>query len=203
MSFSFKTFCLTLPENPERRSKAEANFKELGIDVTFCDGIHGATAGVYTIHPYEVDNPGSGFRMGFAPTGIFLAHYMLWTALQFLEGDHFFILEDDVKFAPDWSERTEKSLSDVPPDFDMLYLGSCCCKIRFKRHIKGEVWEVRYPQCTHAYMVAKKALPVMLATNRRIYAPVDIALTLHTHPRLKIATVLPRIFEQVDCNIPE
>lgn len=197
-----RTFCLTLPENPGRKEAASEHFRKRGVSVEFFNGIHGKTAGLNTIHPYELDHPGSGFRMGFAPTGIFLAHYILWSALQLLPEEHFMVLEDDAMFPENWRQRTEQALQDTPGDFDMLYNGSCCCEGRPKTQIKGEVWEVKYPQCTHAYIVAKKALPVLLSTLRKIYAPVDIQMNLHSHPGMKIYTVLPRLVSQFDTDIP-
>lgn len=198
----YRTFCLTLPEKPARTLAAKNHFGERGVEATFFNALHGPTAGLSTIHPYEIDNPGSGFRMGFIPTGIFLAHYMLWAALNMLTDDHFLILEDDAQFPENWTERMCQALKDTPPDFDMLYVGSCCCAGRPQTQIKGEVWEVKYPQCTHAYIVAKKALPVLLATNRKIYAPVDIALNFNSHPQLKVLTVLPSIISQFNTIIP-
>lgn len=199
-----RPFIITLPEKPARKEKLIAHFKERGIhSYQFFDGLHAEKAGLSTVHPYEVDHPGSGFRMGFAPTGIMLSHYMLWSVLNFLHDDHYFIMEDDAKFPEDWHARFTQALRDVPKDFDMLYIGSCCCKGRPQTQIKGEVWEVKYPQCTHAYILAKKAVPQLLADHRKFYAPVDIALTFHSHPNMKVYTVLPRICDQFDTVIPD
>lgn len=199
-----RTFIITLPEKPQRREKMAAHLKERGLHTyEFFNGLHGEKAGLSTVHPYEVDHPGSGWRMGFAPTGIWLSHVMLWNVLDHLHDDHFLILEDDAKLPEDWHTRFINALNDVPKGFDMLYVGSCCCKGRPQTQIKNEVWEVKYPQCTHAYIVAKKALPLMLQTNRKCYAPVDIALMLHSHPHLKVYTILPSLFSQFDTNIPE
>lgn len=197
-----RTFVITLPEKPERREKAMAHFKERGIHAyQFFNGLHAEKAGLSTVHPYEVDHPGSGFRMGFAPTGIWLAHVMLWSVLNFLHDDHYLILEDDARFPEDWHGRYTEALRSVPGDFDMLYVGSCCCKGRPTTHIKGEVFEVKYPQCTHAYIVAKKAIPLLLARHRKCWAPIDIALMLESHEHLKVYTVLPRIVEQFNTEI--
>ena len=199
-----RTFCITLPESPHRKEKARAHFQQRGLhDVQFFDGLHAEKAGLSTVHTYEVDHPGSGFRMGYKPTGIWLSHVMLWSALTLVHEDHFLILEDDAQFPENWHTRFVSALNDAPKEFDMLYVGSCCCKGCPQTQIKNEVWEVKYPQCTHAYVVAKKALPIMLATNRKAYAPIDIALIRHTHAQLKVFTVLPRIISQFDTEIPE
>ncbi len=201
-----RTFVLSLPDNeaPGRKAAAMAHFKSAKPplhDVQFFNGIHAERAGLATCHTYELDNPGTNFRMGFKPTGIWLGHIMLWSALMLVHEDHFMILEDDAKFQDGWHTHFVQALQDVPPDFDMLYIGSCCTEHAPKTQIKNRVWEVKYPQCTHAYVVAKKALPTLLRTNRKAYAPMDIAIMLHSAPSLKVYTVLPRIVDQWNTNI--
>jgi GR25 family glycosyltransferase involved in LPS biosynthesis len=203
---NIRTFVITLPENPQRKEKCIAHFKELAPPLhsyQFFDGLHAEKAGLSTVHPYEVDNPGTGFRIGYKPTGIFMSHFMLWTVLNYLHDDHFFIMEDDVKFSRGWHTRFTQALQDVPPGFDMLYVGSCCCQGQPQRQIKNEVWEVKWPQCTHAYIVAKKAIPTLL-TMRKLWAPVDLGLifdVFQKYPNFKVFAVLPRICDQHDTEI--
>ncbi len=197
-----RNFCITLPECPDRTEKARNHFRDKRLyDVTFFNGIHAEKAGLKTLHTYEIDNPGTNFSIGFKPTGIFLSHYMLWGALNLLWDEHFMIFEDDVMVPDDWHTRTNQAMSDVPRDFDVLYVGSCCVEGRNKTHVKGEVWECKEMMCTHAMILAKKCLPVLLSRLRKIYAPVDIAMMLHAFPELKTYVVLPRIFTQFDTNI--
>jgi GR25 family glycosyltransferase involved in LPS biosynthesis len=198
---NLRTFCICLPEYPERKEKAKKHFNERGLAVEFFDGIHAEKAGLRTIHNYDVDHPGTNFNIGHKITGIALSHIMLWSALNLLWDEHYLILEDDCQFPPDWHSRLSAALKDVPQDFDMLYPGSCCCEGKPKTHIAGEVYDVKYPMCTHAFIVAKKALPVLLSTQRKIYGPIDCMLVFHTLPKLKVYTVLPRIFDQFDTII--
>jgi len=90
---SFKTFCIVLPEEPEKIEKARAYFESEGLeDVEFFHGIHAQKAGLQTEHFYERDDPGGKWRMGHIPTGIWLAHYMLWNTLKHLPYDRVLIL---------------------------------------------------------------------------------------------------------------
>lgn len=175
---------------------------ERNADVQFFDGIHAEKFGIRTVYPYEVDNPGTGFNIGFRCVGCWLSHYMLWGALNLLWEDSFLVFEDDVKFSDDWHMRLLNAMRDVPKDFDVLYVGSCCCEGKPTELIAGEVFKVEYPLCTHAYVVAKKALPVLLRTQRRVYAPIDISMVFHSFPEMKVFTVLPSIFAQFDTIIP-
>lgn len=199
--YNLRAFVVTLQELPEKEAFIMRHFKARGLEVEPFNGIHGDTAGLKTIFPYERDAPGSGWNIGIKPVATWLSFYMLWSALQYMPETHFLTLEWDCHFPDNWRERAERALRDVPPDFDLLYLGSCCAQDKPKRHVAGEVWEVKYPLCGHCTVVAKKALPVMLATQRKVYAPLDISLLLHTMPLLKVFTVLPRIANQFEKEI--
>jgi hypothetical protein len=201
--YKIRPFVVGLQEMPERTSFIQSHFKDVGIEAEVFNGIHAIDSGLRTTHCYEVDAPGSGWNIGLKPVATWLSFYMMWSAMNLLPDEYFMTLEWDAKFQPDWRARTEAALRDVPKDFDLLLLGSCCCADRPKTQIAGDVWEVKYPQCGHATIVAKKALPIILRTQRKVYAPLDISLVFHTMPLLKVYTVLPRIADQFNTKIPE
>ena len=198
---TFRTFCITLPETPERTAAAKAHFDSIGLPVEFFGGIHGEKFGLETRHTYERDNPGSGWKISAKHVGMCLSHYMLWSAMAYMPEKWFLVLENDAKFLPGWHDRLFRALNDAPQDFDMLFVGSCCCEGKLQRNIAGDVYEVKYPLCTHGYMVAKKALPILLEKQRKIYAHIDIALELDALPLLKVYAVLPRIIDQFNTKI--
>lgn len=200
--YKIRPFVVTVQEMPEREAFIQAHFRERGLAAESFNGIHATTAGLRTIFPYEVDAPGSGWNIGDKPVATWLSFYMLWAALNLQPDSHFLTLEWDCKLPENWRERTERALHDVPPDFDMLFLGSCCCGDKPKNQVAGEVFDVRWPVCGHATVIAKKALPVLLRTQRKVYAPLDISVAFHTLPLLKVFTVLPRIAEQFDTVLP-
>jgi len=200
--YKIRPFVVTVPEMPERTAFIMNHFKCSGIQAEEFHGISGSLSGVETTHTYDLDNPGTNWRIGAKPTATWLSFYMLWSALNLLPDSHFLTMEWDAKFEPDWLSRVTAALNDVPPDFDMLFIGSCCCAGKIQKHIRGQVYDVRYPVCGHATIVAKKAIPVLLRTQRKVYAPLDISLLLHTLPLLKVYTVLPRIVDQFNTVIP-
>ncbi len=199
-----RKFVLTLPEDPARTERVMAHFKERGIeDVAEIWGIHAEKAGLNTSHPYLVDNPHENFLIGPKLTGVYLGHYVAWSVMNALPDSHFLLFENDVVLNPDFKERMEKALLDVPEDFDVLFLGHGCTKTRPTTHIKGEVFDVRYPLCNHAMIYAKKALPLILRTQRDCYGPVDCMLFFHSFPQLKVYTVKPSLAGQVGTVYPE
>lgn len=198
-----KHLCLTLPESPERQERAQAHFTERGVtDVHFVMGINAEKAGLTAGHVYEIDAPGSGYKMGPKPTGIWLGHYIAWCVCAALPDEHFLIFEDDVILPEDWQEKYKKALADTPENWDVLFFGSCCTEGYPKKHIAGNIFETKHAQCLHAYAVSKRAVEKMIRTQRDCYGPVDILLIFHTFEHLKVYVVLPRLAIQVDTAIP-
>lgn len=209
-----KTFCVCLPEQPDAIERARAHFAAHGLhDVDFFWGINAPVAGLSTSHTYEIDHPGSGFRMGPGPVGCWLSHYMLWSCLLRTEADpadaaklsrddRFLVLEVDAKLSDGFTTELARALADAPDDFDVLYVGSCCAAGRPQTLVRGAVYECKQMLCTHGYVITRKAIPVLLKNLRRVWAPVDIQMTMEAFPQLKTFVVLPRIIEQFDTVLP-
>ena len=194
-----KTLCLTLRETPEREAACRKHFAELGVEATFIYGIHAGHAGLLTKNPYEVDAPGSGYNIGPHGVGIWVSFIMMFQVALQMEGEHFFFLEHDAEFDPDWKARFDQGMKDVPPDFDFFFIGSCCLKDRPKTHIKGDVYKVAHPNCNHACVIAKKALPFVIQTlSKKCWAPLDLQLIFEVFPKLKVYALLPRAVKQFD-----
>lgn len=202
-NYNIRPFVVVLQEMPEKEAFIQAHFKSVGIEAESFNGISADVSGLKTVHPYEVDAPGSGWNIGRKSVATWMSFYMLWSAMNLLPESHYLQLEWDCHFPDNWKGRVEQALRDVPPDFDLLFVGSCCTQGAEKTHIRGEVWEVKYPQCGHCLIIAKKALPVLLRTQRKVYAPLDISVKLHSCPLLKCYTIMPRVTDQFDTLIPE
>jgi len=214
-----RTICLTLNDetytsmgglycthgngSPSRLARARRHFAERGVDAQFFFGIHATQLGIENTLTYEIDNPGTNFKIGAKPTGCWLSHRALWAACLLLPDELFFIVEDDALFPEDWKERVCVAVRDAG-DFDLLYVGSCCTEKKPTKHVAGSVFEVRWPFCTHGYIVRRSALMTMIETQdaARLYAPIDISLAFHTMSRLKTRVVKPRILDQFDSQLP-
>lgn len=196
------TFVVTVQEVPEKTRIIQEHFSAMGLNAENFNGISANESGLVTEHTYEVDNPGTGWRIGRKPTATWVSFYMLWSALNLLDYEYFFTLEWDSSLHPNWKERADKAMRDAPKDFDMLFLGNCCTRHGDGRiagnHVVGDLYDVRWPMCGHGTIIAKKAIPIILETQRKIYAPLDISLAFHTFPKLKVLTLVPRCIDQFD-----
>lgn len=110
------------------------------------------------------------------------------------------VIEDDVDFPANWNRMLEEAMVHGP-DFDLMLIGSCNTEGKPKKHLGGPIWIVDGPQCTHAYIVTKSAARRLIEQQRKIYAPIDLALLERSYPHLKVLTVLPRIASQRGTSI--
>lgn len=55
--------------------------------------------------------------------GCLLSHLRIWTSFLQTAHEYALILEDDVRFVPDWRSRWETMAKEIPSDAEVLYLG--------------------------------------------------------------------------------
>ncbi len=202
MTFFDRSFVLTIARLRERASLTFDHLRQAGVEATAFTGFD-ASNGLKTELSYELDHPGTGYRIGPKTVAIYLGHVALWRAIAVLPVANALILEDDVRLTPDWRERFDSAIPSLPPDWDMVYLGSCCClEHDGVERVSGHLHRIRYGLCTHAYAIAQKAIPVMIQECERVDAPVDIAVCVRAMPRLNVYAFLPRLAFQNETVIP-
>lgn len=184
----------------KRMEDANEYFASQGInDVLWVYGIHADVFGIKASRPYVRDpkNIETGETVKTKTVGCYLSHYLIYNiALSHPEWKYIFIIEDDARFVEGWREKLETALLDTPKDFDWLFVGSCCTEGRETTHIKGDVYDVRYPLCGHASIVSRKALKHIVETSCHADYPIDVSLYDFTFHDLKVFTILPRLANQ-------
>lgn len=194
-----RCICICLPEYPDTIKAAQEHFAAAGLEnVEFMWGINAPLAGLATSHTYDVDHPGTNFRMGAKPTGIWIAHIMAWTLAMSCADERVMILETDAQLQEGWKEKFEQAMNDAPSNADFIHVGSCCLEGHPKKHVKGMVWETKNSLCTHCYVVRRACLPFVLKTVRKCYAPIDCQLVLEVFPHLNCYAILPRLVDQLN-----
>ena len=208
-NFNIQPILLFLPDTPywaNRWKEGKQHFVDSGItDLIEVPGVYGEGFGIDGTHEYNLDNPTGHHKIGVGYTAGFLSMYVMYNVANVLPNAHFMFLEDDTRFNEGWLEKLNTELKNIPKDFDFLFVGSCCTQGKPKEHIRGDVYKFNgphYPMGGNCYIVAKKALPYIIATQRDAYAPSDISLGLHTFPQLKVYAILPRLCEQLNNNLP-
>ena len=199
--YNIKPVCIYLTDTTywmARTERAKKYFaSEFIEDIMWVKGIHAENAGIKSAKPYLIDQPDGSYFIPQKTTGVNVSIMMTYAAMaSHPEVDYWMMLEDDCRFVSGWQSRLKQALKDVPSDFDYLFGGSCCCADKPTGHIKGEVFEVKYPFCGHMTIMSKNGLLETMKRHLDLSSPGDIEKTISVFPFLKVYTILPRIAEQ-------
>ena len=195
-----RTFVITVNRHIPKYEATKIHLQEMGIPFEPFYGIDNQICKLRPVDHFDRDRVGEFID----PIHIcaHLTHYLLWKVMSYMPEDAFWSLEYDALFDPDWRGHYDDAMSVLPDDWDIVFLGGCCCEGRPTTHIGKNLYEVKWPLCGHALMIRKKALPVLLEVHQKVYAPLDIALFYDSLPKLRVYTILPRLVSQRDTLIP-
>jgi GR25 family glycosyltransferase involved in LPS biosynthesis len=187
---------ITLSETPERTRGIVDHLDGIGLRHRLIRGVNAAKWGLTTTHAYLLSGLKHDCIVEQKHVGLHLSHYMAWTMMAYSGAEEMTILEDDCRFEIGWKSDYTEARRALPDDWDILLLGSAHTQYRNKAHVGLNLWECWWPLCTHAYIVRKKALPVLIESMEMVFSPVDLALAARAYPRLNVFTILPRIAYQ-------
>ena len=202
-------YVITL-DNPKYAKRLERFTEEAAKKGIFgCrpfNGVIGNNFGFTTTFSYEVDNPTENYHIGPDTIGGILSHWMLWTILDSINEQHglsepVMILEDDAEFHEDAMAKIASVMTRLPPDWDILFPGSCCTTGRIKAQLYNDLYEC-WPLCSQCYIVQPKALKTIVATNRMAWGPIDLQMYFKSFPVMKIYAIIPRVVDQFDTDFP-
>jgi GR25 family glycosyltransferase involved in LPS biosynthesis len=185
-----------------RRERARMLRESVGIHAENFYGLHAARLGLESNRLYILDGP-PGARLSPKNVGTWISHRALWAACLLLPDTEFLLLEDDALFPQDWAVRLAEVLRHVPEDWDLINLGACCATDKPREHVAGPLYTVTGgPMCLHAYIVQRRALPILIWSQDAAgcAAPIDISVLSHSYSALRVYTVLPRIVDQLDLD---
>lgn len=195
-----KIFCLTLKDTPNRKLYAEDHFKKHNLEVEFFEGINGATFGLRSVIPYKDDDPeGPDYFIKQGRIGCLLSHYMLWKTLWHNSYDEILIFEDDIELPDNFINNFLDLKTRLPDDWQYVFVGHCCLPpTEYQTKIaEGIITTSHPPMCTHAYMIKKSSIPVLIDTNSQAWAAVDIQIQKKSLKILKHYVFDPPIVEQI------
>lgn len=199
-----RTFVLTVRRTIKRFDDTVAHLDEQGIKWERFDGVDNQICRLASLDTFDLDRAGEHIEAKHVAAT--LTHYLLWQTMKYQSDDSFVALEFDVRFVEGWREQFNRAMAILPDDWDVVYLGSCCCKGRDQSPVmtglETNLFEVRYPLCGHAIMYRKKSLETLLTIHQKINMPLDIAMFFNSLPKLRVYTILPRIVEQHATHLP-
>jgi GR25 family glycosyltransferase involved in LPS biosynthesis len=194
-----------------RAEETKKHLRSKDIEFETFLGLNHEISGVdRTAHAYDMDDHLTNRQLLPKTINIHLSHYMLWAGLSLLSDSDdscHLVLEEDVRFEHDWSDRLEKALTRLPARWDLFYMGSCNCAglVTEADHRGDGLYRVPRASCNHAYVVRGSALPVLLERCERVWAPIDLSMhedrTRFGTRMLKSFAVLPRLATQDNTRI--
>lgn len=175
-------YVIVCEEMGERIAEVKEHLDNLGLDYSFFPGIHGKTWGL------------QGRRLAPGQTGLQLTHWWLWRFLETRpkEENEWIIFEDDVLLPHDFSKVFPKFRQKLSADTQLVFLGHYQTGETIKLP-NGEL----YTGCqTHAYLVRRSALPVLIETNKQTDWATDMNIAMLALPRLKWHCCYPSMARQ-------
>lgn len=117
-----KTYVINLDTRPDRWKKLMEAEPYLESLVERIPAVNGKTLDM-TSFIYNLFQKNE-FQWKKSIIGCNLSHISVWSKIAVAtEGDYFLVLEDDVRFQPDWMDQWKACLAHLPSDADLLYLG--------------------------------------------------------------------------------
>lgn len=163
-------FVIACKELPERWNACEEHLREMKVPATFIRSVHGRTWGLETTKEFE---PGKRVTPGHV--GLCLGAWFAWQcAYQMVTDDDqpIIFLEDDVCVPPLWNLQVNDVQIELRyhlPDWDLVYLGLSEVEPRVWHKISERVGSpnsrlcrMEWPFGTHAIMLRRRALPILL-----------------------------------------
>lgn len=170
-----RIYLINLDRRPDRLEKCTAEFRSVGIkDVHRVSGI-------------EDENPAIGCHLSHATC----------FADAIMEGcDRILIFEDDIEFFPNALQNMANSLSDLPSNWDMFYLGGNLDSYR-AYEITPTIAKLEGIFATHAYAVRRNLFQLLYDVNcNRDITPNDVYYAQHIHPNYQCYLAMPLVAGQ-------
>jgi GR25 family glycosyltransferase involved in LPS biosynthesis len=187
-----KIFLINLDTRPDRLEKLMTAEPYLKNIVTRVPGMNGKTLKMNRFI-YNLFSQNQ-FQWKKSVIGCNLSHIATWSKIVNTPGEYFLVLEDDVRFTPDWLKIWEKCASKIPSDADILYLGgvlppnkpalpSCSeavneywAKIRPNTYFSSVATPI-FHFCAYSYILtkagARKIMDYMTNSNTKYYTISD------------------------------
>jgi GR25 family glycosyltransferase involved in LPS biosynthesis len=125
------------------------------------------------IHPYAFRKTPSGRYLNESEISLLLKHYDIIRELSSNNAEYLLVLEDDVILCDDFLDNLEKCFNELPKDWDLVWVGTCCDLHEPKIENKLVYKTKRGSRCTHAYLISKTCANKILNNISKITEAID------------------------------
>ncbi len=200
-----KHYALFCSELPDREKALRSHLEERGVRANYWQGYHGRTWTLATTKPYE-----KGKYLPVGHVGLNLGSWAMWqyAYLDSTDDDICVFFEDDVCLPEDYWSQQQKLLLQLEadcPNWNMVFLGvaetfpAVWNKVTERIGLPdSRLCHINEPFGTHAMMLRRSALPILLENMRAAHKNLDQQLwdRVLSKGLLNWCAVLPSIVTQ-------
>lgn len=180
-SYFDKIFCINLNSRPDRWKEAEQEFNKHSIKVERIAAVEGAKMNLE--FPPEIKE---------GAVGCSLSHFFCIKYAKQLGINKLLILEDDVEFVDNINELFSEYIKEVPPDWDMLYLGGQHYHGMNLQQVSEHVYKCEYTLTTHSVAFNSTVFDMFIDKLIDITKPCDTHYA-ESHKKINAYVIIPHL----------
>lgn len=82
------------------------------------------------------------------------------------------VFEDDIILVDDFTNKLSEYMTQLPDDYDVLWIGSCC-NLHAKYENDKNIYKSNSSRCTHAYLISNSGCRKMISQLKYLNHPID------------------------------
>jgi GR25 family glycosyltransferase involved in LPS biosynthesis len=163
MEYFDKAYCINLDSRKDRWDESKEEFDRNNINVERVSAFDGSKLNLN--FPPEIKE---------GAVGCSFSHLYVMKMAKQLNLSNYLVLEDDIKFVDNFIEIFPQVMSQVPSDWDMLYLGGQHIHGRNLKKITENIYKCEYTLTTHSFAVRNTVYDLFIDKLMDITKPCDV-----------------------------
>lgn len=176
-----KTFCVNLDSRKDRWEEAQKEFRKHSLKVERIPGIDGSKMNLD--FPPEIKEG----AVGCALSQLFCLKYAKQLGL-----NTFLFLEDDIEFDNDVNNLFNQYIMEVPPLWDMLYLGGQHFHGMNLEQVSEHIFKCEYTLCAHSVAINRTVYDRFIDKLIDITKPCDVHYA-ESHKEINAYVIIPHL----------
>jgi len=173
-----KIYCINLPNRTDRWERCKKKFDTIGLEVEKFEAINGNTCLFAAAEP-----PYPGWtKMSLGGVGCTLSHLVLLKKAKREGYSNILVLEDDIGFCDNFSEKALEFLALMPNDWDVLYFGGSHNGLGRPEHKPtqiGGIYKCNFTLTTHAIATNHTAYDIIIQGASKLNLIIDLVYATH------------------------
>lgn len=167
-NFFDNVYCINLDKRRDRWVEAESEFQKHNLRVERVSAIDGSLLDTSSIKMEVLKDayiPGN--------VGCVLSHVKVIKDAKLNNYSRVLILEDDVAFEENFTERFTNEIMHLPEDWDMLYLSGNNLNQDKLRKVNQYFYKTEFTYTTHCYAINSKLYDIIIEGAAKLELPID------------------------------